>query len=201
MTETILHQAIFNVLQPILNVWLEGRDTPATVRAAGQVQLVWHMQGEPRMKTPIIEARLSGFGSRGRDYISAPYEVESGTPPATHLKQDRLGNRNFMLYLTYFGNGAIDQLNKVKDAFELQYYLNILRAGSCTAISVGPVIDAHVYLGTIPEDRASLDIEMRTWSEETLTDKVGIIEHLKGTGDVGAAVEAITLDINPIPES
>ena len=193
MTETLLQDAIFNWLQPVLNLWKEGRDTGATPRAPGQCQMFWHMQEAPRVDTPILMGVINGLEKVGRDYYAQPLKT-TDEHDVDHITQKSNGTRNFSLHLQYFGNDALTQLSKVVRACDNQASLDTLRAGGATAVFPHPIIEAHTFLGTTPEDRAILDIDMRTSDYVESTDEVGIIEEVKAEGKIDAVTE-IELDV------
>lgn len=195
ITETTIKQAIFNWLTPILDIWNENRGEYGLDRVSGQVQLVWEKQNQPRVETPILMARLGNFSDTGRDYFSQPTIDGEGT-----IRQKQIGTRNFILSLQYFGSDALSQLLKVKSACERNTSLDILRTSGITAVDAGDVLDASMFVGTTSEDRAIMDIGMRTVAEIDLTGTQipGIIERVKALGDVDSEEEIITIDVSTI---
>ena len=188
MNETNLQNAIASWLKVIYPAMMDVAKIDITTRIKGQLILLWHMQEVGRPKTPFIMGRISAVTKPGRDSFEPP--LYSGG----HVSQKHHGDRNFMLYLEYFGNDALAQLSKVTTACDDTKTIDTLRAGGCTVIRPGSVVEAHAYLGTIPEDRAMLDIEMRTYEDETQTDLITIVEHANINGEVdGVAVEEISV--------
>ena len=96
-----------------------------------------------------------------------------------------------MLYLQFFGAGSIDALEKIVDATDMTEMIDALQADGITPVECQPVLDAHVFLDTMPEDRAILDIRFRTTSE--WSHDIDVIESLEATGEIN---ETDTILIN-----
>ena len=64
-----VREFVFDWLQPILGLWMEGRDAAETPRETGQPMLVWFMSGNHRPKTPIVSGKISGIVKIGRDTL------------------------------------------------------------------------------------------------------------------------------------
>jgi hypothetical protein len=145
------------------------------------------MEQGSRPATPILEGRLSADVRIGRDSVSAPSMV------AGHVGEQTItGDREFVLYLEYFGPGALDALKTIRNATNVPLLLAPLQQNKIAVVDCMQVMDAHEFLDSMPEDRATLDIRMRY--SETMTTTPGIIEHANITGKVdGVAVPAITI--------
>ena len=182
MTEETLQNAIATWLAGVITGLMVGNATPMTERTSGQPVLLWHMQEMGRFKTPLLMGRISAVTAPGHDSFEPPYITTVHS--VNYVNQRRHGDRNFMLYLQYFGNTAFDQLSKVKTVCYDSKKLDTLRAGGCTVIRAGTVLEAHAFLGTMPEDRAMLDLEMRTYEDETQVDQITVVEHAKINGKV-----------------
>jgi hypothetical protein len=151
--EGVAENLLYDWLVPILGLWEEGRNHDQPLRTAGQPVMVWHMQQAPRPATPLLEGRISAIVKIGRDSIGAP----------DHNGYSKIvGTREYMLYLQYFGDRAIDNLIKIRDACEDPGRLGILYASGTTPVEASEPLDAHAFLGTMPEDRAMMDIRFRT---------------------------------------
>jgi hypothetical protein len=169
ITEKNLEDAIFDWLDEILGLWEIGSATP---RVDGQIIMVWHMQHMARYETPILMGRINAINRIGRDAISAPDHNGDSTMG---------GTREFVLYLEYFGNDAMDVMSKIKDATEDPQYLAILYDEGITPVESSPIAEAHTFLGTTPEDRTLMDIRLRTTADWT-TNRGLPIEEIVGNG-------------------
>ncbi len=167
MTESTLRQAIYTWLSSVLSALWVG---DLSERPDNKIAFVWHMEDQTRPATPILEARLSNESRIGRDSIGPVSNM------AGHVGEQKMtGDREEMLYLTLFGPGAVDYLRLIRNATED----NALRAtfddDSFIVVECMPILDAHEFLDSMPEDRATMDLRLRfidTWT----TNCGGIIE-------------------------
>ena len=148
----------------------------------GKALMVWHMQDVERMPTPLLMGRVSSFQKIGRDAVFDPENDGS---------KRQAGVREFMLYLQYFGANALTLLQKISDATEDSASIESLQADGITPVWPEPVIDAHQFLDTMPEDRAILDIRFRTTSEWSTV--IEVLESAEATGEVNGE----TVLVNP----
>jgi hypothetical protein len=148
----------------------------------GKALMVWHMQDVERMPTPLLMGRVSSFQKIGRDAVFNPDNEGS---------KRQAGVREFMLYLQYFGANALTVLQKISDATEDSASIESLQADGITPVWPEPVIDAHQFLDTMPEDRAILDIRFRTTSEWSTV--IEVLESAEATGEVNGE----TVLVNP----
>ena len=184
MTEQALRDYIYLWLATILTTLWTG--TGGT-RPAGKVEFVWHMEENSRPLIPILEGRIGMDNRLGRDSISNP--VASGP---TGYKQTMAGDRECMLYLHWFGTGALDGLKTVRNMVEDPILRPMILRDYFTVVEVHPVIDAHQYLDTKSEDGATLDLRLRY--SESWTGDIGIIEHAKIRLEIdGAFLNTITV--------
>ena len=97
--------------------------------------------------------------------------------PDINGSQTYTGDREEMLYLTAIGKGSIDLLNTIRNSIEDTTIRPTISANSFLVVEAQPVMDAHQYLDSMPEDRATLDLRIRfidTWT--TASGKPGVIE-------------------------
>jgi len=163
MSEATLKTDIFNWLQSIVPaLWVGEGD----LRPANKTAFVWHMLDNSRPATPVLEGRLSTRNRIGRD----SWEQNANG------SQNYTGDREEMLYLHFFGNGAEDVLTSIQNAIEDTTMRPTYETNGFLIVENHPIIDAHQYLDSMPEDGATLDLRIRfidTWS--TAVAKPGII--------------------------
>ena len=164
MTEISLRENLYDWIQGVLNSFLP----------ANAATFIWHMQDISRPSTPILEGRLSNDIRIGRDTVNAP--DNDGVQIVD-------GDREFVLYLTYFGTGAWNALQVIRNATHDPYQVGLLQSNGIAIIECHPILDAHVYLDTMPEDRATMDIRMRLVDSWT-TQSAGLIEHANASGKI-----------------
>jgi hypothetical protein len=167
LSELYLQRKLFDWIVTILPLW-NGASTRTT-----EIAFVWHMQDMPRYATPLLMGRISAVQRIGRDVPFMP--DNSGARRGA-------GIREFMLYLQFFGPGAIDALSKIVDATDMPEMITDLQADGITPVECHDVLDAHVFLDTMPEERAMLDIRFRTTSEWSHT--IDVIESAEMTGEI-----------------
>ena len=172
MTESILKTDIFNWLLAVIPTLYVG---DLSVRPAGTIAFVWHMSDISRPATPLLEGRLSNDARIGRDYSK---QNSNGS-------QAYSGDREEWLYFTSIGPGAVDTLKSIRNSIEDTTARPTFAGNSFIIIETQPIVDAHQYLDSMPEDRATLDLRIRfldAWS--TAAGKPGIIETANQTGKV-----------------
>ena len=96
-----------------------------------------------------------------------------------------------MLYLQFFGPHAIDSLSKIVDTTDMPEMIDALQADGITPVECHDVLDAHVFLDTMPEERAMLDIRFRTTSEWSHT--IDVIESADMTGEINE-IDEVTIN-------
>jgi hypothetical protein len=175
LDETYLQRKLYDWISTMLTL----TSNPDT-RAAGSVAMIWHMQDLPRFATPILMGRISAIEKIGRDAVFHPDNNGS---------KRQAGIREFMLYLQYFGAGAITALQKIADAVEDLAAIATLQEDGISPVWATPVLDAHQFVGTEPEDRAILDIRFRTTSEWNTV--IDVIESAEATGEINETDEVI----------
>jgi hypothetical protein len=168
LDEKYLQRRIYEWIHSIIPLW-----DAAGTRTTGYPVMVWHMQDITRYATPIIMGRISALAKIGRDAVFAPDNTGS---------KRQAGSREFMLYLQYFGPGALTKLQKISDATEDGALIATLQQDGIVPVWPEPVADAHVFLDTMPEERATLDIRFRTTSEWFST--IDVIESVDMTGEI-----------------
>jgi hypothetical protein len=168
LSEIYLQRKLYDWIGTILNLW-----SGQSIRAINEIAFVWHMQNMPRYKIPLLMGRISAVQRIGRDVPFMP--DNSGSRRGA-------GIREFMLYLQFFGAGAIDALEKLVDATDMPEMIASLQANGITPVECQDVLDAHVFLDTMPEERAMLDIRFRTTSEWSST--IDAIESAQITGEI-----------------
>jgi hypothetical protein len=151
LDEEYLQRKLFTWISSIIDIW-DGTGT----RGANQIAMVWHMQDVQRYPTPVLMGRISAVQRVGRD---------CWFNPNSDLKRRLAGIREFMFYLQFFGAGAIGQLEKIVDATDSPSEIADLQGDGITPVECEQIIDAHVFLDTMPEERAILDIRFRTTTE------------------------------------
>jgi len=165
VTEATLKTAIFDWLQTIVTTLWVG---DLSARPINTIAFVWHMNDVSRPATPILEGRMSNENRIGRDTPGSPN---------VNGAQTYTGDREEMLYLTAIGTGALDVLKSIRNAVEDMTVRPTIAANSFTIPDCQAIVDAHIYLDSMPEDRATLDMRIRfvdTWT--TASGKPGIIE-------------------------
>ena len=190
ITETKLQDAIFDWLSTVVSIW-DGTGT----RPAGKIQFVWHFQQEPRFSLPLIMGRVSGVDKIARDWFSQP--VEEIISSVNMFNRQHSGTREFTLYLESFGEEAFAQLAAVQDACDDIQSLATLWEQGITIIEPSSIVDAHAFLGTMPEERATLEIRMRTSSESFRSSSIIEAVELHGiinNGWIDVDVPTITID-------
>jgi hypothetical protein len=173
LDEEYLQRKIYEWISTIITL----TNSPES-RAMGSVAMVWHMQDMPRFKTPILMGRLSAFQKIGRDAVFMPDNAGS---------KRQAGIREFMLYLQFFGANALTQLQKISDATEDSASIATLQEDGITPVLPEPVMDAHQFLDTMPEDRGILDIRFRTTSEWSAV--IDVLESADVSGEVNVNEE------------
>lgn len=165
MTEATLKTNIYNWLKLIApTLWVGA----GNARPTNTIAYVWHMDENARPATPLLEGRLSLNSRIGRDMPGSP-DINGS--------QTYTGDREEMLYLTAIGKGSIDLLNTIRNSIEDTTIRPTISANSFLVVEAQPVMDAHQYLDSMPEDRATLDLRIRfidTWT--TASGKPGVIE-------------------------
>lgn len=155
MTESTLKTAIYNWMATILTTLYVG---DVSARPVGSIAFMWHMLTVNRPATPILEGRLSVEERIGRDAPGAP---------DIHGSETFVGDREGMLYLRFFGNGARDALVALRNATQDPTVRPTMSANSFMISETQPIVDAHQYLDTASEDGAMLDMRIRyvdTWT-------------------------------------
>jgi hypothetical protein len=175
--ETYLQRKLFDWIGTILDLW-DG----ASTRDPAEIALVWHMQDMPRYKIPLLMGRISAVQRIGRDVPFMP--ENSGARRGA-------GIREFMLYLQFFGTHAIDALSKIVDTTDMPEMISDLQEDGITPVECHDVLDAHVFLDTMPEERAMLDIRFRTTSE--WSNVIDVIESAEITGDING-IDEVTIN-------
>lgn len=184
ISEATLEEAIFDWLDDLLDLW-DGQSQ----RDDNQIAMIWHMQHEGRYKTPILMGRITAINRIGRDSINVLTDNDGDTSMG--------GTREFMLYLEYFGIGAIDVLEKIKSATEDPASYGLLIAQGIATVEASPIIEAHRFLGTTPEDRAMLDIRLRTSSTWTTNRGIPIEEvAAEGNGYLDGLIDMNTITVD-----
>lgn len=168
LDEKYLQRRIYEWINTLFPLW----DTAGT-QPAGTVTMIWHMQDLGRYPTPILMGRISAIGRVGRDAVF---------PPDNTGNRRQAGARGFMLYLQYFGAGALTALSKIYDASDDGECTAVLRADGIVPIERQDVLDAHAFVDTMPEERAMLDIRFYTTSEWFT--QIDVIESVDMTGEI-----------------
>jgi hypothetical protein len=175
--ETYLQRKLFDWIGTILDLW-DG----ASTRDPAEIAFIWHMQDMPRYATPLLMGRISAVQRIGRDVPFMP--DNSGARRGA-------GIREFMLYLQFFGAGAIDSLSKIVDATDMPEMIASLQEDGITPVECHDVLDAHVFLDTMPEERAMLDIRFRTTSE--WSHAIDVVESAEVTGEINE-IDEVTIN-------
>lgn len=185
LSETTIQDGIFDWLDEVGAIW-NGTGT----RPTDLPLFVWHMEQEPRFALPLLMGRISGTGKVGWDFFGQP--VDEVISSVNMYPRQRSGTREFTLYLEAFGKQAFDVLAKVQDACDDISSMVDLYSAGITVVDCGTVVDAHAFLGTMPEERATLEINMRTTSESILG-SIGIIEKVELNGIINNGYEDIDI--------
>lgn len=147
---------------------------------------MWERQNAPRPAVPYITGRISGITAIGHDYVSgATADVVTIT-----------GNREPLLMLQAFGEGAEQMLSDLRASLEKPTVQTYLRSGGLAFVEDnGGVQNISALMDTQDEARASLDIRFRT--HDQITDKPGQIENVFVNEEIFGP-DAITITIDTI---
>jgi hypothetical protein len=173
MTEAELKNNIYTWLKTIVPALYVG---DLSARPAGSIVFVWHMLSVTREASPILEGRIAVDTRIGRDTPSSP---------DVHGSETYTGDREEMLYLHFFGKNSVDYLKSIRNATQDATVRPTVNANGFTVVECHPVLDAHQYLESMPEDGATVDMRIRfidTWTTES--GKPGTIETADMTGKV-----------------
>ena len=192
MTEAKLREILFDWMQSIIPALWYGNEAN---RQPNTIAFLWHMENTARPKTPLLEGRLTSENRIGRDW--------PGALDATLGNQPFYGDREIMLYLNFMGKYAIDYMKAIRNATNDPTQLGPLQSKGVAFVDCQPILDAHEWLGTLPEDRATMDMRLRyydTW--HTQKGRPGIIEHVNMSGEIdwgGEPSEILTgnVSVNP----
>jgi hypothetical protein len=132
------------------------------------------MEDSSRPATPILEGRLSSDVRIGRDKQLAPDAITDQSVV--------YGDREIMFYLTAFGIGSVDNLKTIRNAIEDNMTRPTYSVNNFAIAECSPILDAHVFLDTMPEDRATMDLRLRYI--DSWTNAPGIIQHVHANGHV-----------------
>jgi len=147
-------------------------------RPAGKTEFVWHMENNARPATPVLEGRMSADSRIGRDTVANSVSGATG-----HVGEQTItGDREFMVYLHWFGPGALDGLKTIRNATNDPLQLQSIQSKGIAIVDCLPIIDAHIYLDTMTEDGAMMDMRFRYY--ETFITIPGLIEHANITGEI-----------------
>jgi hypothetical protein len=171
--ELYLRESIFDWIQIVVpEVWAGQAD----FRPRESIEFIWHMEEEGRPRTPLLQGRLAHTLRIGRDTIGNI--LPQGNYQIT-------GDREIMLYLTSYGEQASGALRTIQNKINDPTLLVSIQLKGIAIIDAEPIIDAHVYLDSMPEERATMDIRLRfihQWS--TALGSPSVIETVNDTGIV-----------------
>jgi len=171
MTESELKTAIYTWLATVVSTLWVGN---LAARPDNKTAFVWHMDNDGRPATPLLEARLSNDSRVGRDY---PGAID------IHGSVAYTGDREEMVYLTAMGELAVDILKTIRNAVEDTTVHPTFSVNKFIIVEAHPIVDAHQYLDSMPESRATMDLRIRfvdTWT--TASGKPGTIDTANMTG-------------------
>lgn len=176
MTEATLRTAIYTWMKSIVPAfWVGGpADLEHPTRPSGSIAFIWHMEENSRPATPFLECRISIEQRIGRD---AP------AGPDVYGSFKYTGDREAMLYMTSFGPGAMDTLKSIRNATQDTTVIPTMAANGFLIVEAHPIVDAHQFLDSMPEDRGTLDLRIRfidTWT--TASGAPGEIDTVNQTG-------------------
>lgn len=145
---------------------------------------IWEDQNAPRPSVPYIAGKISIVRSIGQDYI--------GAPNASGINQIT-GNRELMLLLQSFGEGALTLLNSLRNASLRDSSQRSLADIGLIVIDDSGLTDISVLMDARIEPRASLDWRIRT--TQIITDAPGYIKTVEVAETIfGPDLLTITLD-------
>lgn len=184
MTESALRGYVYTWLASVLSTLWVG---DLSARPAGKVAFVWHFEPNSRLSTPILEGRMSADDRLGRDTVQPPINTTG------HVgEQTVIGDREAMLYLHWFGPGALDGLKTIRNMSEDPLLRPNWLANNFIIVECLGIIDAHQYLDSMQEDGATMDLRLRY--SENWTANPGIIEHANIRLEIdGAFLNTITI--------
>jgi hypothetical protein len=125
---------------------------------------IWEDQNAPRPSVPYIAGKISIVRSIGQDYI--------GAPNASGINQIT-GNRELMLLLQSFGEGALALLNSLKNASLRDSSRRSFADIGLIVIDDSGLTDISALTDSRIEPRAALDWRIRT--TQIITDAPGYI--------------------------
>ncbi len=157
--------------------WATIRDTLYAWADAvlSTVPVIWAEQNATPPDEPYVTLRIASTTQEGQD-AKLPPDAVTGAG-------EIVGNREFTLGVQAFKAGALVNVDKLRSSLEHPTIRETLRAGNVIYVDT---LGSTNLTGIIPdttryEERESLDVLMRTWSEDT--DDVGVIEKVQGTAD------------------
>ncbi len=160
--------------------------------------IMWAEQNAPRPGDGVditkshITLRLGAGARVGQDFVDTPNV--SGIANV-------IGNRDLTLSVQAFGPGARQELEDIRSSLSRPTIQDLLRAGDIVYRDAFPVQNVAALLESSYEERASLDVLFGT--HEELTDDLGYIDTVNGSGDLkdatGAVVQSTTFSVTTTP--
>lgn len=135
----------WSTLQSAIYDWLKTILTTENV--------VWDRQNAGQPAKPYVTLNIDVLTRIGEDYVSRPGPNGMVTV---------IGNRDFTLMIQYFGSGAMDKMENIRLATNNPLSLEILQASGIAFVSAEPIMDLTALKQNGYEERAGLDLHMRT---------------------------------------
>jgi hypothetical protein len=135
-----------------------------------EAQVVWAEQNSPQPNTPYVTLRIASLVKVGDDYIPMPNA--SGAVKIT-------GNRDFTLGIQGFGPGSLGILETLRGSLAKQSVKETFYAAKIALVNTEDVLNITELVETRFQERGSLDVFLRTYSE--VTDNLGAIEKVEVT--------------------
>lgn len=132
--------------------------------------VVWAQQNAPAPRSPYVTLQLGGTSRIGEEFLLAP----NGDGTSVNV-----GTRELMVSVQAYGSGARQEAETIRDSLSKVTVRDTLAAARLYWVDSEPVQNISSLLPTQFEERAGLDVRMRTWSDTT--DVPGWIETIDGT--------------------
>lgn len=155
---------------------------------AGSTPVIWADQAAPPPDGLFLTLKITSRIQIGQDYVGDPDEV-------TGLALKR-GDRELMLSIQGFGDGALQALADIEEAFNVPLLHEDLEGKNIAVIGSNGLSDITGLFGSFREERASIDVRLRVavpfYEEQPGGVNVGVIE----STDMEGTVDGHTITIN-----